>query len=559
MLSNGESFLQYGKKAKIINGVSFMFLADIFACPEIDHTTNVQQFTGEFATVTLNRSGRQTNLSRDVFGAKSLFYYYKNYLLIASTEIRYILQVLETQPAYNESKISEYLDLESDNDIIGEDTFFEDIKRVLPGETCIIFPDGVKKQYFYKPADYPIEHYPNPINFFGNAFENAVKNRLSPQQSTGANLSGGLDSSSVVSVFRHLSSHKLDTFYFNTNLDSANEKKIAEVVADEKLTNHHSVRASKNQLENTKELIKITASPDTLSIPSNIFIPIYRKANELGNSVVLSGHGGDNILENGLDYLEELETRDEVETALYSYFSHLNISEKETEERITRYYLNKNGKSLRNVLPAVLRGEMNFFIVLEMFFQKLKASNKSPKLALKPSRNSSNTLKKLYPEVRHKKVARLLSNNLSTLSIQAMEAINAISKANEIETSYPFLSKEILETVAKIPSELNFHKGKTRGILKQAMQGTVPDVVLNRTDKSNFTDFYVNFVMKLIPRVSNVLRAEHIVWNYANSQAYRNAENAIFDKEIPAHKKLREAKTCYRVISLGLWLDAFAS
>lgn len=563
MLSNGESFLQYGKKAKIINGVSFLFLADIYACPEISKTTNIQHFSGEFAAVTMSRSARQTNLSRDVFGAKNLFYYYKNKLLIAASDIRSIVQVLEKTPAINQAKIAEYLNLNSDSELIGKETFFEDIYRVLPGETCIVFPYGIKKQYFWKPKHYPLDAYSNPLNFFSNAFETALRNRIDEKKRMGANLSGGLDSSSVVSTFRKLSPQKLDTYYFDTKLASAKEKILAHTVSEEKLTQHHDLSQDKDLvLENVLEMIELTASPDTLSVPAVIFLPIYKKAKELGNQVIFSGHGGDNILEMGLDYLSNLETTEELETALYAYFNDQNKSAGDIELEITKFILRKHKGDPKNLIKSIVKGEINLHLLTELIYQKITnknaLKNKESNFANKEaSRTQEVELSQLYPNENDPKTKRLLRNNLSKLSIQAMETIQTISAANGMITTYPFLSKEILETVSKIPLQINFHNGKTRGILKKSMENIVPKAVLERKDKSNFTDFFVSFLKDFIPMAVKIIDKNHRVWTIADKNIYSNAEKTIFDTTIDDVDKLSQARICYRVLSLGLWLDTF--
>ncbi len=54
------------------------------------------------------------------------------------------------------------------------------------------------------------------------------------------------------------------------------------------------------------------------------------------------------------------------------------------------------------------------------------------------------------------------------------------------EVRLPFLSHHLVEFCARLPTRLLYRRGVSKRVLRDAMRGRVPDVVLDRTDKVGF-------------------------------------------------------------------------
>jgi asparagine synthase (glutamine-hydrolysing) len=61
-----------------------------------------------------------------------------------------------------------------------------------------------------------------------------------------------------------------------------------------------------------------------------------------------------------------------------------------------------------------------------------------------------------------------------------------LAMAHSVEGRVPFLENDLVDTVARIPSEFKLHNGHSKLVLKKAMRGLLPDETLSRR-KQGFT------------------------------------------------------------------------
>ncbi|MDP5140840.1 MAG: asparagine synthase-related protein, partial [Spirosomaceae bacterium] len=143
------------------------------------------------------------------------------------------------------------------------------------------------------------------LNSFRESFEKAISIRKANEISA-ANLSGGLDSSSVVSVLASQLNQKLFTVYFNAQKPEADERKFAEIVAKKYHTTHQEVTAPKSLFESLISLTEKIAQPDPGVLPSFIHEAIFDEVKRTDAKRLFSGHGGDNVVSYGFEYLAGL-------------------------------------------------------------------------------------------------------------------------------------------------------------------------------------------------------------------------------------------------------------
>ena len=61
--------------------------------------------------------------------------------------------------------------------------------------------------------------------------------------------------------------------------------------------------------------------------------------------------------------------------------------------------------------------------------------------------------------------------------------VDKMTMATSVEARVPYLDHKLVEFAMSIPSELKYHNRKTKHILKRALQGVIPERVLNREKK----------------------------------------------------------------------------
>ena len=74
-----------------------------------------------------------------------------------------------------------------------------------------------------------------------------------------------------------------------------------------------------------------------------------------------------------------------------------------------------------------------------------------------------------------------------------------------LEMTYPLTDRRVIECVLSIPIEHFISDGFERGLIKKAMKGIVPDLILKRTGKGFYSPGYVQIMLKDIPKILKFL------------------------------------------------------
>ncbi len=254
----------------------------------------MKQFNGMFAFVIYDQLKQEIFIARDRMGIKPLYYTKINNNFIFSSEIKALLQFENIKKIPNYKSISSYLTFRYTYD---ENSFFEDIVKVKPGSYITINKKGLEKSSYWSLP------FHNEKNDLGEKFylekteellSNAVGRRLISDVSLGALLSGGLDSSLVVSIMSSLSKEKINSYSIGFDKIEYDESKYAKIVADHCGAEHLHLNLSKNQyIDNLISMIKKKDAP--LSIPHEQALYLICKELKKHTTVVISGEGADEL------------------------------------------------------------------------------------------------------------------------------------------------------------------------------------------------------------------------------------------------------------------------
>ncbi len=161
----------------------------------------LNRFNGMFAFALWDSRRQRLFIARDRIGVKPLYYWWHDGTLVFASEIKAILTHphVSTQPHL--LAIAEYMNAMYTT---GDHTWFEGIKRLLPGHYMLADSDGLQIKQWWDipnaedaPGQRSEQYY---INRTREIFEDSVRLRLRSDVPLGAHLSGGLDSSSIVAL-----------------------------------------------------------------------------------------------------------------------------------------------------------------------------------------------------------------------------------------------------------------------------------------------------------------------------------------------------------------------
>ena len=256
----------------------------------------VNKMNGMWAFCIYNQKKKILFLSRDRLGKKPLYYYANNEQFIFSSEIK----ALFTHPIkkeLNELAIPSFL---SYRYVLGEETFFRGVRKLLPAHNLIfdLRSNKIKRIYEYwdlKPQEINVDE-SNAKAHMAALLEKSVAYRKISDVPLGVILSGGLDSSLVTALLAKQEKNPVNTFTVKFREEGFDETTFARAVSDLYKTNYHEVSIdTSNFIELMRDYSAYRDEP--IGVPNEIALYLLAKKIKKHVTVVLSGEGADEIFE----------------------------------------------------------------------------------------------------------------------------------------------------------------------------------------------------------------------------------------------------------------------
>jgi len=186
-----------------------------------------QKFNGMWAFAIWDKAKQALFLSRDRFGEKPLHYFFNDEYLVFGSEIKSLVAFgIKLIPRPELLQI--YLTFTY---IPGPDTFYENIYKLLPGHCLVLKDDNISINKYWDLPQVKEEEMITDKETVHQTFEallkDAIRLRMRSDVPFGAFLSGGLDSSSVVSLMSQFSKQPISTFTIGFNDKAFDESELA--------------------------------------------------------------------------------------------------------------------------------------------------------------------------------------------------------------------------------------------------------------------------------------------------------------------------------------------
>ncbi len=511
-------------------------------------TNCLKRFNGmwSFAIVDLNKN--RIFCSRDRAGVKPFYYIYDGSRFAFASEIKALLQIEGFSAEPNEQIIADYL-FSGHLDHTPE-TFFKNVYQLGPAEYLVIEDNQLTiKSYWdieFKPVRFCKEE--EYAERFYELLKDSIQLRLRSDVPIGSCLSGGLDSSSIVCLANRLmfETHAIDprlvgekqkTFSSCFENYVYDERKYIELVIRQTNAEKNYVFPSGESFaEDLSKLIWYQDEPfDSTSIYAQW--DVMRLARERGVTVLLDGQGGDELLGG---YLPSF---------YYLFVQRLKRGDLRGLVKEMNGFRNKHRNALTPVMSAIWIGIVSngikrafrkttgrTFQWAEKAFQK-KYYRGFPR----PSKFETDLDNYLYHIFRFLTLPRLLHSE------------DRNSMAFSLETRLPFLDFRLVEYIFSLPWEQKMREGVTKVVLRNAMQGTLPEEVRNRYDKMGFVtpeDLWLKTVLK--NRIYEVIGSRSF-----GERGYFAVEEAkeAFDNHCSG--KMNMGSLIWRWVNLEFWFRTF--
>lgn len=254
----------------------------------------VNYFRGMFAFGILDTHQQELFLARDHFGIKPLFYGVSSKVFAFASELQGLRPIPTIDWSLDRKSIDQFLSYQY---IPAPNSVFSGVKKLPPGYFMRVNAEGYIQEitrYWdldFNPDTSKSEKY--WLEKVENAIAESVKSHLIADVPFGAFLSGGVDSSLVVSKMAKQMSSSLKTFCIGFEEDDYSELRYAKQVARKYGTDHFEEIVQPDALAILPDLVKHYGEPfgDSSAIPTYYVSQLAKKE----VTMVLSGDGGDEL------------------------------------------------------------------------------------------------------------------------------------------------------------------------------------------------------------------------------------------------------------------------
>lgn len=439
---------------------------------------------GMFGVALWDKHKRKLLLYRDRIGKKPLYYSIKRGQIIFASEIKAILKHPAISRELDYKALYHYFGLKN---VSAPRTAFADIKQLLPGH-FLSWQAGKAKIRPYWKLDFS-----SPLNDISeeeaahhllDLLEDAVKIRMQCDAPYGAYLSGGVDSTSVVTLMSKQFSAPVKTFCLGYE-DKAEEQfagkeqdiYYARTMSQRLGTEHFEYIISAKQFaEQMPEIMSAFDEPFSGAV-STFFLSILIKKHV---KVALSGDGADELFGSYLAHRLAFPVENYLHLISCGKKDWRDLDQKD-KESIHPFDNPEQFQFLKSIASKDLaewRGRLSVF-----------NHDERSRLLAKEFLHASG-----YPEINndtYRDIAGQLTakdalnrsleiDQKELLPNQVLPFVDRLSMAHSIEVRVPYLDYRIIEFANRLPGKFKIKNGINKYIHKKAMQKILPEDLLQR-------------------------------------------------------------------------------
>jgi asparagine synthase (glutamine-hydrolysing) len=456
------------------------------------------RLVGMFAFALLDTVTGTLTLARDGFGIKPLLYLSDAGRLAFASEQKALIPLLSGARRVDSARVFDYLRVGITDR--GAGTMLEEIRQVPPGSwTTISLRDSAPPTFtqFWAPTRRaPLDlSFDDAVAKTRDLFVESVRLHLRSDVPVGACLSGGVDSSAIVSAMREIEGDSLDLHTFTYVADSPqfSEERWARMVGIHIRATEHSVRPSAESL--IEDLETLIACQDEPFGSTSIYAQhrVFRLVAEHGIKVVLDGQGADELLGG---YAQHSGAR----LASLVRSGRFGTARKFLSNKPAGYG-GKYGRLLavQYLVPRAAHGMLRRMIGRSEIPPWMNAdwfhARNGIGSALGPSA-TGDLMDELAADVR---------GNLPSL----LRYEDRNSMHYSVESRVPFLTPELCDFFLSLPEEFAISDdGTSKSVFRAAMRGLVPDAILDRRDKVGFSTPEWEWLKAVRPWAERILNSD---------------------------------------------------
>ena len=430
-----------------------------------------RELAGDFAVAVWDDNRRRLVCARDPLGVKPLYYSAVGTFLRVASEPQAILADPTVSRAVNEGMVAEML---AGYLVSREETLWAGLRRVPPAHALTADARGVRLVRYWPPDSIPAIGHGSDAEYaqhFRALLKTAVRGRLRAEGPVASHLSGGVDSSSVVTLAQGLlqsgsPSVPLETFTQTFPALPRDERAFAEEVAGGSGVKWHAVLPEAPGPEYYEaQARRYLDFPDYPNGAAGNFA-INRLAASGGCRVMLTGVWGNAFLEGSTAHLADSLRRGRLVEAVRRARSDLPLLH---ETGLVSALFDGGVLPLvpawirRSLSPVVRRGIVPAFVPAAFarragLRDRLRAREWTPRSATFAQRG-------------------VYASALSAWNIHAGEITERGAMLEGIEERHPFADRRLVEFCLALPEAQRWRAATLKVVLRESMRGLLPESV----------------------------------------------------------------------------------
>lgn len=438
----------------------------------------VRRLQGMFAFAIWDRTDRRLFLARDRIGIKPLYHATVGGTFVFASEIKSLLEHPRLTAGLDRSQLAQYLTFLC---IPSPATLFEGIRKLPAACTLTVEPgagpgDPVR---YWTPVTGDTMPLPEEelVEQVRELLVDAVHARLMSDVPFGAFLSGGIDSSSIVSIMARRMDRPVETFTVGYKDDPGfNEFLHARNTARHFGTNHHEVLIDHHDF---KAFLPRLVHHQDEPIADPVCVPLYfvaELARRSGVIVTLVGEGSDELFFG------------------YEIYNRIHRMVNRVWNPVSRLPRPLRALATATAAPFVDGQRRDFLRRLreggEPFLGGAVTFYRNELRSLAPSAlagvDPEATVSRLYREFDERRPGGDFAARAAYLEFMLrlpellLMRVDKMTMATSVEGRVPFLDHRLVELGFRIPMSLKVRGGVRKYILKEAVKGFVPKEILER-------------------------------------------------------------------------------
>lgn len=425
-----------------------------------------QYLRGMYSILVWDKDDKTLYGARDPFGIKPLYYYRTEDGIAFASEKKSLGLMLEKEEV-NVDALQHYLSFQYAPEPM---TLAQGIEKVEPGHYFVkkIGEDITFTRYWHATFQ-PIFNKDKKdwINKIQEVMYDSVKVHMRSDVPVGSFLSGGIDSTLIVSIAKEFNPN-IKTFSVGFARDGFSEVDVAKETADKlKVENISYTITPEEYVENLPKIM--WHMDDPLADPA--CVPLYFVAREARKhvKVALSGEGSDELFGGYNIYREpeSLKLFNAIPRPIKGLLA--NVAKALPEGMKGKSFLERGTTPLR-----------------ERYIGNAKMFEENEKRELLTHYIENNNYQQITDGLYDFVKDYPLVNQMQYIDIHTwlrgdiLLKADRVTMANSLELRVPFLDKEVFRVASGIPVDLKIANGTTKSILREAAKGIIPEHVLDR-------------------------------------------------------------------------------